>query len=49
MLVYKVLNRVRQKQRIHSVRAIMGLPRGNARRCKHDDITVMVVDLHGYL
>jgi serine/threonine protein phosphatase PrpC len=49
MLVYKILNRVRQKQRAPSVRAIMGVPRGHSRRCKHDDITVMVVDLHGFM
>lgn len=49
MLVYKILNRVRQKQRAPSVRAIMGVPRGHSRRCKHDDITVMVVDLQGFM
>ena len=49
MLVYKILNRVRQKQRAPSVRSIMGVPRGHSRRNKHDDITVMVVDLKGFI
>ena len=49
MIVAKVLNRVRNKYRIPSLLALMGLPKGTTRRTKHDDITTMVVDLEGFI
>lgn len=45
VIVRKVLNKVRKTRNISSLRMLMSLPKGRARRSKHDDITATVVDL----
>ena len=45
VIVRKVLNKVRKTRNISSLRMLMSLPKGRARRSKHDDITASVVDL----
>jgi hypothetical protein len=45
VVVRKVLNKVRKTRNISSLRMLMSLPKGRARRSKHDDITATVVDL----
>lgn len=45
VIVRKVLNKVRKGRNISSLRMLMSLPKGRARRSKHDDITASVVDL----
>jgi len=49
MIVANILNRVKRKQKMRSVRELMALPKGNARRCRHDDITTLVIDLEGFV
>lgn len=48
MIVSKVLNKVRKKHKLPNLESLMGLPKGHARRSKHDDITTLVVDLNGF-
>jgi len=48
MIVSRVLNRVRRKYKMDSLSSLMDLPKGTARRSKHDDITAMVIDLEGF-
>uniref|UniRef100_A0A7S4AMW9 PPM-type phosphatase domain-containing protein n=2 Tax=Pseudo-nitzschia australis TaxID=44445 RepID=A0A7S4AMW9_9STRA len=49
VIVRRVLNKVRRARNISSLRALMSLPPGRARRSKHDDITVCVVDLSAFI
>jgi len=49
VIVRKVLNKVRKTRNISSLRMLMSLPKGRARRSKHDDITATVVDLSGFV
>jgi len=45
VIVRRVLNKVRRARNMSSIDALMALPKGRARRSKHDDITASVVDL----
>eukprot|EP00547_Thalassionema_nitzschioides_P012979 CAMPEP_0194255624 /NCGR_PEP_ID=MMETSP0158-20130606/34847_1 /TAXON_ID=33649 /ORGANISM="Thalassionema nitzschioides, Strain L26-B" /LENGTH=924 /DNA_ID=CAMNT_0038994037 /DNA_START=142 /DNA_END=2913 /DNA_ORIENTATION=+ len=45
VIVRRVLNKVRRARNMTSLYALMSLPKGRARRSKHDDITASVVDL----
>lgn len=47
IIVRKVLNKVRKNRNITMSR-LLSLPKGRARRSKHDDITATVVDLSGF-
>jgi hypothetical protein len=49
VIVRRVLNKVKRSRNIGSLRDLMSLPRGRARRCRHDDITACVVDLGGFI
>eukprot|EP00536_Pseudo-nitzschia_multiseries_P015713 jgi/Psemu1/263171/estExt_Genewise1Plus.C_9370009 len=49
VIVRRVLNKVRRARNISSLHALMSLPPGRARRSKHDDITVCVVDLSAFI
>ncbi len=49
VIVHKVLNKVRKTRNISSLRMLMSLPKGRARRSKHDDITATVVDLDFFI
>jgi hypothetical protein len=49
VIVRRVLNKVRRARNISSLHALMSLPPGRARRSKHDDITVCVVDLTAFI
>ena len=49
VIVRKVLNKVRKTRNISSLRMLMSLPKGRARRSKHDDITATVIDLSGFV
>ncbi|KAL7446411.1 hypothetical protein ACHAXH_009405 [Discostella pseudostelligera] len=49
VIVHKVLNKVRKTRNISSLRMLMSLPKGRARRSKHDDITATVVDLDYFI
>lgn len=49
MIVSKVLNRVRKKHQMSTLRDLMSLPKGHSTRTKHDDITTVVVDLKGFI
>jgi serine/threonine protein phosphatase PrpC len=49
MIVRRVLNRVRRARNMTSLHALMTLPKGRARRSKHDDITASVVDLTAFV
>ena len=49
VIVRRVLNKVRRARNISSLHALMSLPPGRARRSKHDDITVCLVDLSAFI
>lgn len=49
VIVRRVLNKVRRARNMPSLRALMALPKGRARRSKHDDITAVVVDMSGFV
>jgi len=49
VIVRRVLNKVRRARNISSLHALMSLPPGRARRSKHDDITISVVDLSSFV
>jgi serine/threonine protein phosphatase PrpC len=49
VVVRRVLNKVRRARNISSLSALMSLPKGRARRSKHDDITVSVIDLSAFV
>jgi len=49
VIVRRVLNKVRRARNMSSLDALMSLPKGRARRSKHDDITASVVDLSAFL
>ena len=49
MIVARVLNKVRRKNKMPSLSALMAVPKGHSRRIKHDDITTIVVDLNGFI
>jgi len=49
VIVRRVLNKVRRARNISSLHALMSLPPGRARRSKHDDITLCVVDLSAFI
>mmetsp|Transcript_27586 Transcript_27586/g.60437 ORF Transcript_27586/g.60437 Transcript_27586/m.60437 type:complete len:1174 (+) Transcript_27586:191-3712(+) len=49
VIVRRVLNKVRRARSMKSLRALMDLPRGRARRSKHDDITASVIDMSGFV
>ncbi len=49
LIVHKVLNKVRRARNIDSLRTLMNLPKGRARRSKHDDITASVIDVSGFI
>jgi len=48
-IVSHVLNQVRKKHKMRSMKELMDLPKGHKRRVKHDDITNMVIDLKGFV
>ena len=43
------LNRIVRSKNIASLRSLMALKKGRARRSKHDDITTTVIDLSGFV
>lgn len=49
VIVRRVLNKVRRSKKMSSLHALMSLPKGRARRSKHDDITTIVVDLAAFV
>jgi hypothetical protein len=49
VIVRRVLNKVRRSRNFSSLQALMSLPPGKSRRCKHDDITASVVDLSAFI
>lgn len=49
VITRRVLNKVRRARNISTLQALMSLPQGRARRSKHDDITVSVVDLSAFV
>jgi len=49
VIIRKVLGKVRKTRNISSLRMLTSLPKGRARRSKHDDITASVVDLSGFI
>ena len=49
VVVRRVLNKVRKARNMASLSALMALPKGRARRSKHDDITASVVDLSAFV
>ena len=49
VIVRRVLNKVRRARSMKSLRALMDLPRGRARRSKHDDITASIIDMSGFV
>jgi hypothetical protein len=49
VIVRRILNKVKRSRNIGSLRDLMSLPRGRARRSRHDDITACVVDLAGFI
>jgi Protein phosphatase 2C len=49
VILRRVLTKVRRARNISSLQALMSLPPGRARRSKHDDITVSVVDLSAFV
>ena len=49
VIVRRVLNKVRKARNMTSLQALMTLPKGRARRSKHDDITAMVVALPAFV
>lgn len=48
-IVRRVLNKVRRSRKMSSLHDLLSLPKGRARRCKHDDITTCVVDLGAFV
>jgi hypothetical protein len=49
VIVRRVLNKVRRSRNMSSLHALKSLPKGRARRSKHDDITTIVVDLAAFV
>ena len=49
VIVRRVLNKVRRARNMSSIDALMALPKGRARRSKHDDITASVIDLSKFV
>jgi len=49
VVVRRVLNKVRRSKNMSSVQDLIALPKGRARRSKHDDITTSVVDLGAFV
>lgn len=49
VIVRRVLNKVRRARNMSSLHALMSLPKGRARRSKHDDITASVIDLSTFV
>lgn len=49
VVVRRVLNKVRRSRNMSSLQDLVALPKGRARRSKHDDITTSVVDLGAFL
>jgi hypothetical protein len=49
VIVRRVLNKVRRSRNLSSLHALISLPKGRARRSKHDDITTSVVDLAAFV
>ena len=49
VVVRRVLNKVRRARNMASLSDLMDLPKGRARRSKHDDITASVIDLRGFV
>jgi len=49
VIVRRVLNKVRKARNMTSLQALMTLPKGRARRSKHDDITASVVALSAFV
>jgi hypothetical protein len=49
VIVRRVLNKVRRSRNMSSLHDLVSLPKGRARRCKHDDITTSVVDLGAFV
>lgn len=49
VIVRRVLNKVRRSRKLSSLRDLISLPKGWARRSKHDDITTTVVDLSSFV
>ena len=43
VIIRRVLNRVRRARNMPNLRSLTELPKGRARRSKHDDITAMVI------
>ena len=49
VIVRRVLNKVKRARNMTSLQALLSLPKGRARRSKHDDITASVVDLSAFV
>jgi serine/threonine protein phosphatase PrpC len=49
VIVRRVLNKVKRARNMTSLHALLSLPKGRARRSKHDDITASVVDLSAFV
>jgi hypothetical protein len=49
VIVRRVLNKVRRSRNLSSLQDLLSLPKGRARRSKHDDITTSVVDLGAFV
>jgi serine/threonine protein phosphatase PrpC len=49
VIVRRVLNKVRRSRNMSSLNDLLSLPKGRARRCKHDDITTSVVDVGAFV
>ena len=49
VIIRKVLLKVKKTRNMSSLRMLTSLPKGRARRSKHDDITASVVDLSGFI
>lgn len=49
VIVRRVLNKVRRARNMTSLHALLSLPKGRARRSKHDDITASVIDLSAFV
>ena len=49
VIVRRVLNKVRRARNMSSLHALLSLPKGRARRSKHNDITASVVDLSAFV
>jgi serine/threonine protein phosphatase PrpC len=49
VICWKILNNVRRTRKMKNLKSLMAFPPGRARRLRHDDITVCVVNLSGFV